>query len=67
MERDQWLKGLKERADRSVLHDVVFSPEMEENIRRTIKQEAGRKKGPFPRGDGAFGPRQQPLSCCLLS
>ncbi|WP_339186605.1 hypothetical protein NST37_09355 [Brevibacillus sp. FSL K6-6036] len=50
MERDQWLKGLKERADRSVLHDVVFSPEMEENIRRTIKQEAGRKKRTFSPG-----------------
>ncbi|MEJ8547456.1 hypothetical protein [Brevibacillus borstelensis] len=44
MERDEWLKGLKERADRSVLHDVAFSLEMQEKVQRAIGQETGRKK-----------------------
>lgn len=43
MDRDQWLNHLKERADQSIFHDVVFSPEMEEKVRRTVERERQKK------------------------
>ncbi|USG63886.1 hypothetical protein NDK47_17180 [Brevibacillus ruminantium] len=54
MDRDQWLKELKERADRAVLHDVAFSPSMEEKVRRAAERERQGKRAYFVRRVWAF-------------
>ncbi|UYZ12245.1 hypothetical protein A6764_15635 [Brevibacillus sp. WF146] len=48
MERDQWLRELKERADETVCKDVTFTPGMEEAVRKRIRQRSQRqRRGPL--------------------